>query len=150
MRIFYAFLVIVSATFLFMLPITGSVYDFRTDLRTDEFTVTTPAGVTSANVTLLKPIYLDDTQTITYLSSISETPVFSTYNSTTRQLTTSGLTATTSRTLSVSYDVSSLTGLESLDALLDKVPFIFLLMVIAFPPAALASMFVGYWMKRNH
>ena len=143
MKIFYAFLVIVAATLLFMLPITTMVYDFRTDIREDTFTVTTAAGVTSANVTLLKTIYDNDTATISYLSSKPEVPVFTSYNTTSRQLLTGNLTALTTRTLYVSYDTDALTGYTALDTLLDRVPFIWLLIIIAFPVAALGSMFVG-------
>lgn len=143
MRIFYAFLVIITATFLFMLPITQAVYDFRTDVREDTFTVTTAVGISSANTTLLKAIYSDDTATIGYESSIAEVPVLSSYNATSRQLTTSGLTDNTSRSLVVSYDVTALNDATGFDTLLDRVPLIWLLMVIAFPIAALASMFVG-------
>lgn len=143
MKIFYAFLVIVSATLLFMLPITGAVYDFRTDLRLDTFEVTTAAGVTSANTTLLKAIYGDDTQTISYTSNTTETPSFSSYNATSRQLTTSGLSENTTRSLVVSYDINALNNAAALDNLLDRVPLIWMLMVIAFPIAALAAMFVG-------
>lgn len=146
MRIFYAFIVIFAATFLFMLPLTGMVYDFRTDVRTDTFTVTTAAGITSANTTLLQAIYGNDTGTISYVSSISEVPVVASYNATTRQLTTSGLTPATSRTLAVSYDVLALNGLTSFNTLLDKIPAIWMVCMIAFAPAALAAMFVG---RRN-
>jgi len=126
-----------------MLPITQAVYDFRTDVREDTFTVTTAVGISSANTTLLKAIYSDDTATIGYESSIAEVPVLSSYNATSRQLTTSGLTDNTSRSLVVSYDVTALNDATGFDTLLDRVPLIWLLMVIAFPIAALASMFVG-------
>lgn len=142
MKIFYAFLVIVSATFLFMLPITEMVYDFRTDVRQDSFTVLT-GDINSANTTLLKAVFDNDTNTISYTSSIAEEPNVSSYNTTTRQLLTAGLTANTTRTLIVQYDVAALNDAESLDAILNRVPLIWLLMIIAFAPAALASMFVG-------
>ena len=142
MKIFYASLVIFSAVFLFMLPITGMVYDFRTDVRQDSFTVETAAAVTTANTTLLRAIFGDDTATISYDSSIDESPAFSAYNAATRQLLTANLTASSGRTLLVSYDVAALSS-TSLDMLIDRVPLIWLLMIISFAPAALASMFVG-------
>ncbi len=143
MKIFYAFLVIVSSALLFMLPITSTIYDFRTDLREDTFVVTTAAGITSANTTLLVAIYNDDTQTINYTSNTTEAPIFSSFNATSRQLTTAGLAEATTRALVVAYDISALPGADALNNLLDKIPLIWMLMVISFPIAALASMFVG-------
>ena len=145
MRIFYAFLVVVTASLLFMLPITTMIYDFRTDIREDTFSVTTAVAQTTANTTLLKAIYGDDTTTISYDSSIAETPVYSSYSTATRQLLTSGLTANTTRSLAVSYDVTALTGFDAVNTLMDRLGFFWLLMIVAFAPAALASMFVGRW-----
>jgi hypothetical protein len=143
MRIFYAGLVIVVAAILFMLPVSESVYAFRTDLRSDTFPVTTAVGVTSANVTLLKTLYDNDTDTITFDSDIGETPVYGSYNTTTRQLLVTGLTASTSRNLVVSYDVAAFTATSAINRILDKIPFVYMLMIFCFAPAAIAAIFLG-------
>ncbi len=143
MRIAFAFIALIAAFTLWLLDITNAVYDFRTDVREDAFAVTTASGVTSANTTLLKPVFDNDTHTIGYLSSISETPVFSTYNTTTRQLLTTGLTAASTRTLTVNYDTNALTHSTALNALLNWWPFFWFMIITAFPIAALVAIFTG-------
>ncbi len=144
MRIYYAFLVILTAAVLFMLPITDAVYNFRTDVREDTFISATAAGDTTANVTLFKPVYLNDTSTIDLLSSLSsDTPTYSSYNITTRLLGVSGLTSNVSRTLTVDYDVDALNASSALNTILDKIPWIWILMILSFPIAALIAIFTG-------
>src|SRR3989304_3946657 len=105
MRVFYGFLVVLTVAILFMLPITEGVYDFRTDLKTDTFRRVTGVGETTSNMTLLKPIYDNDPATISLLSDIADdAPVFSAYDTATRELEVAGLAASGNRVLSVSYD----------------------------------------------
>ena len=144
MRIFYAFLVIVVAAILFMLPVSDAIYDFRTDLREDEFISATGVGVDTANVTLGKPVYDDDTGTIDILSDLAtDVPAYSSYNGTSRQIGVSGLTANTTRTLTVSYDIDALGGSGAINNIMDIIPFIWMLIIIAFPMAALFAIFTG-------
>jgi len=143
MRIAFAFIALIASFCLWLLDISNAVYDFRTDVREDSFTVVTPAAVTSANVTLLKAVYDNDTNTIDYISSISETPVFSSYDTTTRQLLTTGLSANTTRTLDVNYDTNALTHSTAINALLNWWPFIWFMIIVAFPIAALVAIFTG-------
>lgn len=143
-QIFNAFLVIVVAAILFMLPLTDAIYDFRTDLREDAFNKTTGVDETTANVTLHKPIYDADTDTIDILSSIStDTPLYSSYDNTTRLLGMTGLADNSTRILTVSYDIDALAASNAINILLDRVPFIWLLSIIAFPMAALFAIFTG-------
>lgn len=123
-----------------------AVYDFETKLRTEEFTSPTAAGVTAANVTLGKPIFDDDTSTLDFLSDLStDTPAYSasSYNSTTRLFTTSGLTANTTRVLTISYDVNALEGFDAIVLIVDRWPFIWLLLVIIFPLVGIGAIFTG-------
>ena len=144
MRIFYAFLIIVTAAMLWMLPITDSIYDFRTDLQEDTFASDTAVGVTTANVTLSKVLYDSDNQTIDILSSLSDdAPAFSSYNVTSRLLGISGLSANTTRVLTVTYDVDALSASNAISNFLDVVPWMWLMCLAVFAPAALVSMFVG-------
>lgn len=127
-----------------MLPVSSAIYDFRTDLREDTFNNTTGIGETTANVTLFKLVYDDDTETIGILSSIStDTPLYSSYNGTTRLLGITGLAASANRTLTVSYDIDALEGSDAVNTLLDRIPFIWMLVIIAFPMAALFAIFTG-------
>jgi len=144
MRVFYALLIVVAAVFLWMIPASSAIYDFRTDLREDTFTSATGLGVTSANVTLQKPVYDDDTETIDITSDLAtDTPAYSSYNATSRQLLISGLTANTTRTLTVTYDIDVLVGYDAINTLVDRFPFIWILIIVAFPVAALLAMFLG-------
>ena len=144
MRIFYAFLIMFCSVFLFLLPLTEAAYDFKTDIRTDTFATETAAGITSVNETLFKPLYDSDIATVDILSTLAtDVPTTTSYNATSRQLWISGLTASSNRSLEVSYDIDSLTGFPAIATLLDKVPFIWMLIIIAFAPAALFAIFTG-------
>lgn len=127
-----------------MLPVSGAVYDFRTDLREDEFTSPTGVLVTTANVTLGKPVYDNDTSTIDYFSDLStDVPVYSSYNATSRQLGVAGLTDNTTRTLTITYDIDALGGSDALNTFVGYVPWMWMLLIIVFPIAGLAAIFTG-------
>lgn len=144
-QIFYSFLIMMVSVFLWILPISESTYAFRTDLREDSFTVSTGAGVTSANVTLFDEVYDDDTSTISIVSDdVDDTPLYSSYNSTTRQLTFSGLAASTDRTVTVTYDADALQGASVFHTLMDQAPWLYILMVIVLPIGGL----VAVWWRR--
>lgn len=144
MKIFNSFLIIMGAVFLLLMPLTMAVYDFRTDVREDTFSVDTGVGVTSGNVTLIKPVYDDDTSTIDVSSDLAtDIPVFNTYNTTSRQTNFTGLTANTTRILTVSYDVDALNAWLAVGNLVDVTAWLFLIIIIAFAPAAIAAIFLG-------
>lgn len=144
MRIFYAFIIMFVAAVLWMLPVTEGIYDFRTDVRTDINTVTTSIGVTTGNITLFSTLYDNDTSTITISSDDSDdSPLYSSYNTTTRRLVFSGLAANTTRTMTVLYDVDALTESEAVGNLLDMVDFLWLLVLVAFPGAAIIAIITG-------
>lgn len=145
MRIFLALMIIIAAVFLFFIPIEQGIYDFRTQVREDSFNdVDTAVGVTTANVTLFRPIYDSDTDTIDILSDLStDSPAYSSYNSTTRVLLVSGLTANTTRGLDVSYDISSMTESTAMDNFFNTLPFLWMVCAILFAPMALAALFLG-------
>jgi len=145
LKVFYAFLIVLTATILFMLPLTSMIYDFRTDQRDDEFTVTTAAAVTSANVTLGNYVFDDDTGTISFTSNdTTEAPTVSSYNATSRQLLVAGLSTSTTRLLEITYDVDAIAGEgTAINGLMDRVPAMYLLIIICFPIAALAAIFLN-------
>lgn len=144
MRIFQAFIIIMAAVILFLLPLTLAMYDFQTDLRVDSITGTTGVGETSDNVVLGTTVYDDDTTTITVVSDLgSDNPAAGAYASGSHTLNVTGLTANTTRTLTISYDVDALAGSTAIATLSDKIAWIFLLMAIIFPPTALYAIFAG-------
>ena len=127
-----------------MLPVTEAIYDFRTDVRTDINTVTTAPVVFTGNITLFTNLYDNDTSTITISSDDSDdSPVYSSYNTTTRRLIFSGLDDNTTRTMTVLYDIDALTESEAVGNLMDMVDFLWLLILVAFPGAAIVAIFVG-------
>ena len=143
MKIFNAFLIIVIASILFMLPFTTAIYDFRTDVRTDTFPGTATGGAeTSANLSLTKFVFDDDIETILITSDDGlDVPLLSSYNTTTRLVDMTGLAVSANRTVTISYDVDALSESDAVSTILDRVPAIFLLVVIAFPMAALWAVF---------
>jgi len=144
MKIFSAFLIILTSVALFLLPLTAAIYDFRTDLRTDTFSTATGVDAHSANETLLNDLYDGDIGSIDIASDdTSDTPLANSYNATSRQLNITGLADNTTRSLDVSYDIDALQGSSAISTIADRVPWVWLLMVIAFAPAALFAIFTG-------
>jgi len=144
MKIFYAFIIMVTAAILFMLPVTEGIYDFITDVREDTFTVTTGVGSTNATVQLFKAIYDDDTNTIELSSNdADDIPLYSSYNATNRNLVVTGLSENITRTLTVNYDIDALSNSAAVATLVSKFDLIWLLVVIAFPAAAIAAIVIG-------
>lgn len=142
MRILYAFLILFVSIILFTLPISEAVYDYRTDLQEDSFYVATGSGVTTATATLSTALYDDDTATISLYSDTStDTPTFTSYNGTSRVMALSGLTANTTRTLAVSYDIDVLNAADAVDNLLSNWQWYWYIIISVFPIAALAAIF---------
>lgn len=141
-RIFTAFLIILTSIILLFLPISTGVYDFRTDVKEDSFTVTTGAASTNTTVSLNKAVYDDDTSTIEVQSDLStDVPLFSSYNATTRATVFTGLTADSTRTLTVSYDYDALEGSDAINNIVGQVQWWWLLSILMLPLAALIMIF---------
>ena len=144
MRIFYAFLVLMTAAILLMVPVSEAVYDFRTDLKTDIFTSVTDVDETTDNLTLTNDVYNDDTSTLTILSSeSSDVPALAAYGESNHTILVSGLSENTTRTLTVTYDIYSLPGWAGIDAIVSKTNFLWYLALIAFVPLALIAVWRG-------
>jgi hypothetical protein len=144
MKIFNSFLIILAVAILFLLPITQGIEDFRTDLRENEFFYETGGGVTTANVTLLKELYEDDTSEVAILSDDSDDiPVLVEYHTATRILDISGLAQSTNRTLTVSYDIDALEPSSGIATFLGVIGTFWLICVIAFAPAAIVAIFTN-------
>lgn len=144
MRIFNSFLVMFGTVILWMLPITLAIYDFRTDLRTDELLTSIGIGEVSANVSLSGELYDDDIGSVSIYSSVgSDNAHASSYNATPRWLLVIGLTDNSTRVLDVSYDVSALDGHDAVGILMDWTPLIWYLLIICFPAAAVYAIVTG-------
>lgn len=144
MRIFYAFLVLVTAAILFMLPVSEAIYDFRTDLKVDALPSYTAPAETTDNLTLTHQVYDNDTSSVVVLSSDSDDlPILSAYDDPTHSVLISGLTDNTTRTLQISYDIYALSGWDAIDVVVSRVNLIWFLCIIAFIPAAIVVIFRG-------
>ena len=121
-----------------------AVYDFKTALRTDTFLTETGVVATTANETLLDDLYDDDTGSVDVDSDeATDTPVASSYNATSQQLLVSGLTANTTRILEITYAFDALEGYDAIVLVVDRFPFIWMLLIIVFPIGAFAAIFMG-------
>lgn len=143
MRIFYSFLVVLVSAVLALLPITQGIYDFQTDQREDNFTVTTGA-VTNTTVQLFTTLYDNDTSTIEILSHDSDdSPLYNSYNTTTRALLITGLAENTTRTIDVTYDVNALGDSSGISTFVGYLAYIWIIIWVAFPIAALIAIWTG-------
>ena len=127
-----------------MLPVSEAIYDYRTTSRTDTFSTDTAVGVFTANETLIDDLYNGDIGSVDIDSNdATDAPLSNSYNVTNQVLNIGGLTGNATRTLEISYDVGALTLYTAVDTLLDFLPYIWVLIIIAFPPAALFAIFTG-------
>lgn len=126
-----------------------SIYDFRTDELSQDFSVSTAVGVTSANVQLSTNLWDGN---IAYASVSSnetaEAPVANSYNSTTRQLAINGLTANMTRTISVTYDVAGLEDYEGVDEGVTHFPVVLVVGLIIFSLGTIIA--VLYLVVKRH
>ena len=138
MKVFEGFLVLVLSSLLLLLPVSRAIYDYRTDVREDHFTVNTGPGEHSANVVLIKPLYDNDLETIFVSSNVTaDHPLADSYDSNTRQLIVTGLTENESRLLAISYDVNALIGYAAVNTFLNWLPYLWYLILFVFPAAAI-------------
>lgn len=109
---------------LFMLPVSSAIYNWKTEPRTESYSYTT-ASTTTGNVTLLKPVYDNDTATIGFISSLtSDTPALVSYDPVTQVVNFSGLTANATRTLTISYDTSAFNESAPFETIADMLPYL--------------------------
>lgn len=104
-RVFFVVLAIFLLLGAFSSPILDGIKGWRTEDTTEAFSVTTAAGVTTANVTLANDLYQDDvSEVISISSNISgESPIASTYSDTSGKLLVSALNPSATHTLTVNY-----------------------------------------------
>jgi hypothetical protein len=87
-----------------------SIDDFRMTDQADPFNVTTGDNVTTATVTLSQELFGDETRNASVSSNLtSDAPIASSYDDDTQVLTITGLTASESRRLTITYSIDALT-----------------------------------------
>lgn len=118
--------IIEIAVIVILLPL---AFTGLTSARTIEYEQTAPsvvtAAATTADVTLIKPLFDDDVVYVTEISSSNATdvPAVSTYTTGTKALTVAGLVDNATRTLTVTYDYARFTGnLSVVDTLVGYLP----------------------------
>lgn len=142
-KIFYCFLIVMVAAVLWLLPVTPGIYSFRTDVKEDEFYITTGGGVITGNVTLNKALYDDDVSTISFSSNCTtDNPQVVEYHTTNRVLDVTGLTESEVRVLTVNYDFDALSSSDAISNFMDKLSWIWLLVIAIFPVAGIVAIFV--------
>jgi len=133
MRYFTGFFIIAIGVLLWMLPVADSIYSWKTEPRTDTFIVTTAAAVTTGNSTLFKSIYDNDIHTLAFTSNCSTDAVtYVSYNTTSKLLNYSGLTASISRELDITYDTSAFNESSPVETLADMLPYLCYIVFVLF------------------
>lgn len=103
-KYFVAAAAIMFILFVGVRTIPPGVHDWRTDVNTQNFIVTTAPAETEKEVVLTHDLFLyevDEVHSIT--STIAETPVATDYNEVTNELTVSALDDDNTRTLTIVY-----------------------------------------------
>jgi len=103
----------------------SATHDLQIDEQADAFAgVATGAGETDADVVLTVDLYGDDnTNVLSIVSSLeTDVPVAGTYTAATNTLNVTGLTAESSRTLTVTYEIDALTSFTGMAALFGITP----------------------------
>ncbi len=123
-RILFVVLAIFLLLGAFATSITDGIKTWRTEDTTESFSVSTGAGVTTANVTLNNDLFQDDVaEVISITSNITgESPIATTYTAATKVLLLSALNSSATHTVAVNYYADS----ES-DVMLAVGPFLGLL-----------------------
>ena len=125
---------------LFFLPITDGITAVKTDTKIDRLPSVTGAGETTDNLTLTNEVYNDDTSDLTLDSSDGDdTPTLTAYAPGNHTIAISGLSANTTRTITVTYDIAALTIWSGVDTLLGYFPMIWYILAIVMAPAALIA-----------
>jgi len=121
----------------------NAIQDFRTDLQSQSYQVSTGVGVTSANVVLSSQLWDDNVAHVTSVSSnISEPATASSYDSSTKTLTITGLTANTTRTLTVQYKTAALDDYTAAEDFIKHVPTVYVFGLIGLAMAIMVGAFL--------
>lgn len=128
---------------MFLPDLTDATHEMIVEQQTESAVVATGAGETTGDITLTQPLYSSETQYVNTVTSSygSDTPVASSYDSTSGNLTISGLAASQSRTLTVNYDYDATGEYVGLRSGGKMMPTLILLMAMALVGASIWRMF---------
>jgi len=103
-------LIISACLIIILLPaVLLSINDFRMDDYEASYTTATGANATTTDLTLTQELFSDETYNAVVTSNLtSDAPIPSSYVAATQVLTVSGLTASNSRLLTVTYQIDAL------------------------------------------
>lgn len=108
------------------------------DLKTDQYVqtaaaVATGAGEVAADVVLTEDLYNDDTGSIISITSnnVADTPVAGTYTAATNTLNITGLAASDTRTLTITYEFDALTDYTGMSAMVGMTPLLIWVAILA-------------------
>jgi len=110
-----------------MLPNVGdSIHDFRFDSHSADYSVSTAAAVTNTTEILQYDLADNDTQYVTDISSdlATDNPIATSYTSASNALLIVGLTADTSRNLTVEYQSAALEDYKGADSMVKLGPLV--------------------------
>jgi hypothetical protein len=124
----------VAICIIFFPLVMDSTHDIKTDEQIDTFAaVTTGAGETAADVVLTLDLYNDSTANIISITSneVTDVPVAGTYTAGTNTLNVTGLAASLSRTLTVTYEYDALTEFTGMSSIVGMTPLIIWVAILA-------------------
>ncbi len=138
-------MVIVAMLLAFCLPaFMGGIDDFRTDLATNTYVVSTGAAVANSTIQLSSPLWEGLITNASISSNItSDTPSITSYTTGSKALDFNGLAANTSRLITVEYKTAGLNGFAGVDQGVKVLPVALVLAVIFLPLIAIIFIILG-------
>lgn len=129
--------------------ITDVAEDFRTDLLTETYNGDTTSGSINATLQLSHPLWKETVSDMVVRTDVSsDVPYAHNYNSTTREIVVSGLTANQTREITLTYKTAGLSDYEGGEEIATKIPLFIMLMVIMIPVLALIFVVVSILRRR--
>ncbi len=122
-----------------------AVESFRTDVKTQNYNISTAVGSTNTSVALSNSLWNSDVSYVTGISSntTGDSPVADNYTVASRSLSISGLAGNTTRLLSVDYRAAGLTSNPAADQASTFLPGIVVGLIILVPMVLVASLLAG-------
>jgi len=122
-----------------------AVEDFRTETLSQSYSVTTGVGVTIGSVPLASSLWNDSVAYVTNISSniTGDSPLADNYTAASRTVGITGLSANTTRSLTVSYRTGGLSANPAADSGITFLPSVIVGLIILIPLVLLASLIGG-------
>lgn len=124
--------------------ITDGILDFRTDSVSDDFSVTTNATASTAQVQLTNTLWEGETVYASVSSNTTaDSPTMTGYTAASKALDIGGLASNTTRILTVTYRTFALTNFPGADTGIRFFPALLVLAVVAIPLLAVVFTILG-------